>query len=623
MNFFEHQAKAHQYSRWLILLFIAAVIVIVGMTDVLVTYLYLLGEKNQDVASNLKVHLITIASVLIVMMTAIVYRMNSLDNGGVQVARELGARLIPFGTRDPKERQLLNVVEEMAIASGFPVPQTYIIDTKNLNAFAAGYTTHDAVVAVTDGLLQTLSRDELQGVIAHEFSHIANGDMRLNLKLTGTLFGILFIALTGQKLLSAASNTRRDGGMYLMVFGFGLMVIGYVGLFFSNIIKASISRQREFLADASAVQFTRNTAGIRQALLKINASVYGSALPSDQAAEFSHFFFLEGIASPDLALFDTHPTLDERIKRLKPNGDNELASKTVAQPVTPPKKQATKPKVDPTISMFAVIETIMMAGMASKDHINYAQQLIHEMPSALRLASQSPLSAYAMIIGLMMHESLLKNTAAQDQLLPDLNPAIMRALRKILQPLLSLNIQYRLPLIAMALPTLKSLSEQQKAALNQDLLTIIHEDDIVEVWEWALHYWITQLALNKPVMPKPKYDDFSEIAEEATLLISAVAYASSNAMSETAQRLVFKAAERELGITIGIVNRPALNSDRLVKALENLRYLQPLLKANFLKSLALVAQQDGIVEAKEVELIRTIAEGIGCPIPPVLPETSL
>lgn len=625
MDFFEHQAKAHQFSRWLIVLFILAVAATIGIADLLISITFSYYTKSY---MSMQTHFIVMITTFFVIMIASVYRLNSLDNGGRQVAEELGFWLVPSATRDPRERQLINVVEEIAIASGYPVPPTYIMHTDNLNAFAAGYTEHDAVIGVTSGLLEMLNREELQGVIGHEFSHIINGDIRINLNMTGILFGILFISLTGQKLLNIGGKltTKDSDGNHIAgifaIAGIFLVMVGHVGLTFGEIIKASLSRQREFLADASAVQLTRNPTGISNALKTIGGSQRETVIRGVQASEFSHFFFLDGIKHI-LPWSDTHPELEERIQRIEPNWDGRYIRKKRAK--QPPKSQPkpsrkqTQPITSATVSASVVLETIMMAGMPSNNHMQYARQLIKAIPKPLHTASQSPLSANALVLGLMMHQSLLKDTAAQSRLLPNLGQLIMQELRQLLNALLTLKIQYRLPLISMSLPALKGLSPKQKTALNTDLLTIIHADDTVEVWEWALHYWITQLALRKPEIPKPKYDDFSQIADETTLLVSAVAYASSKAISETAQRLVFKAAERELGITLGIVNKAALTSDKLVKAVEDLRYLNPLLKANFLKALSLVAQHDGVIEAKEIELIRTIAEGIGCPIPPVIP----
>ena len=235
----------------------------------------------------------------------------------------LGGRLVNPAQPDPDERKLLNVVEEMAIASGIPVPQVYVLpEEKGINAFAAGHSTSDAVVAVTQGALRLLTRDELQGVIGHEFSHILNGDMRLNLRLMGLIFGILCLAVIGRVLLHVRGGGKDKNPLPLL--GLVLVLMGWVGVFFGRLIQAAVSRQREFLADASAVQFTRNPAGLAGALKKIGGLSYGSKLKNAHAGEASHMFFGNGMGGSFLGLMETHPPLAERILALEPDFDGEF-----------------------------------------------------------------------------------------------------------------------------------------------------------------------------------------------------------------------------------------------------------------------------------------------------------
>jgi Zn-dependent protease with chaperone function len=247
---------------------------------------------------------------------ASLFRIASLRSGGGQVARQLGGTLVDSDTRDFKRSRLRNVVEEIALASGVPVPEIYVLEQESgINAFAAGYTPADAAVAVTRGALEKLDRDELQGVIAHEFSHVLNGDMRLNIRLMGMLFGILLLALIGRRvLLHARFGRSSKNGAAVLLIAAGLMMVGYVGLFFGRWIKAAVSRQREYLADASAVQFTRDPGGIGDALKKIAVYSDGSYLKAD-SEEVSHMLFGDG---QRMMLFSTHPPLHERIRRIDP-----------------------------------------------------------------------------------------------------------------------------------------------------------------------------------------------------------------------------------------------------------------------------------------------------------------
>src|ERR1700674_661298 len=238
--------------------------------------------------------------------------------GGAAVARMVGARRLEPASRDPLERRLLHVVEERAIAAGTRVAAVYVMDEEpGINAFAAGYDVSNSIVAVTRGTLETLNRDELQGVIGHEFSHIVNGDMSLNIRMIGVLAGIVFLGAVGGFILRNKSGKNKDGSVLLMI-GIGLLAIGYIGLFFARLIKASVAREREFLADAAGVQFTRNPDGLAGALDQIRATGRNSLITNRHAEDVSHLFFGEGISMAMSGLFATHPPLDERIRRVNP-----------------------------------------------------------------------------------------------------------------------------------------------------------------------------------------------------------------------------------------------------------------------------------------------------------------
>jgi Zn-dependent protease with chaperone function len=262
--------------------------------------------------------------VLAVIFIGSAYKTNELAGGGGSVATLMGGRLVNSNTTDPDERKLLNVVEEMAIASGVPVPQVYVLDEERaINAFAAGHTTSDAAIGVTRGCIQMLSRDQLQGVIGHEFSHILNGDMRLNLRLIGIIFGLLCIATIGRVLLSARSRSSRDNNA-LPLIGLALVLLGAIGVFFGRLIQAAVSRQREFLADASSVQFTRNPGGLSGALQKIGQYGYGSRLESEHAPDMCHMFFGNGVGEPFFGLLATHPPIPDRVRAIDPTWDGKF-----------------------------------------------------------------------------------------------------------------------------------------------------------------------------------------------------------------------------------------------------------------------------------------------------------
>ena len=305
MDFFKQQDKARSLSSYLYLLFAAAVVCIIISVFCLASIAFSYENSLASSAWTFELAIISTAITIIVVFLASAVRIGWLSQGGKVVAESMGGKKINQNTKDPMSRQILNVVEEMAIASGTPVPPVYLMEEEGINAFAAGYSPRDAVIGVTRGCATKLNRDQLQGVMAHEFSHILNGDMRINIRLTGIIFGIIFLASIGRILFnmgfySGAGRRRNDknnSGGIIIILGLGLLLIGWIGGFFGSIIRASISRQREFLADASAVQFTRNPDGIAGALKRIGGYKEGSKINSAGAQEFSHMFFCSGISS--------------------------------------------------------------------------------------------------------------------------------------------------------------------------------------------------------------------------------------------------------------------------------------------------------------------------------------
>jgi len=619
MNFFEHQEQARKSTRWLLLLFLMAVLAVIAITDFFILFVVSAMQAEtypsmQAVPASL--HMLIAVSVFVVIGMASLYRLLSLRSGGRQIAEEMGARLVVRSTTDTDEKRLMNVVEEMAIASGFPVPQVYVIKDGALNAFAAGYTPHDAIIAVTTGTLESLKRDELQGVIAHEFSHILNGDMRLNLRLVGVLFGILFIGLAGRKIARIALESRE--GVKFIPIGLAMVVIGYGGSLFGNVIKATISRQREYLADASAVRFTRDPQGVSGALKKIGGSLFGSYFQHQNADEYSHFYFAAGLTAPFFGLLNTHPPLKDRIKRIDPSWDGMFVKPAIKKKEKPVATQ--KKKLDTStaavVTVATVMETVLATGMPTQQHVDYAKSLIKEVPEPLLNATRDPFSAYALVLGLLMDRQLLTSIPQQDKILAGVDNAIRRELRSLITSLMRLDIKYRLPLIELAISPLKSLSSQQLDAFNQHILAVINHDAHVDIWEWALHYWLIELSLNPPTLPKAKYKNFKQLKVESNILLSALAY--SGSANQQQHQQAFAAAEQTLGITLTLLQEETVTSQLLVHAVEKLRDLTPLIKPKFIKALCLVAEKDGVIDVKEIELIRTISEGMGCPMPPIL-----
>jgi len=415
MDFFDAQEHARKQTRLLVFLFGVAVVAIIGAVYLAVTAgnAYATGEARFDPGTLVMVALFT--GLMIGGGSA--FRISSLRQGGGQVARMLGGREVPADTTDLAERRLLNVVEEMAVASGTPVPEVYIMDREEgINAFAAGYSIHDAAVAVTRGTLDTLTRDELQGVIAHEFSHIMNGDMRLNIRLIGLLHGILLLAIVGRGILYAGGRgggRGRGGGGggagQIAILGIVLLLVGYIGVIFGKLIKAAISRQREYLADSSAVQFTRNPDGIAGALKKIGGQ--GSRIRDHHAEEASHMFFASGLKLSFGSVLATHPPLEKRIRRIDPTWDGDLdaeprpesSARQEARQAERLRKEREEAKPDGIELASAGAMIMASIGAPKGEHIRFAAALLRSMPEELRDAVHDQLGARAVVYALLLH----------------------------------------------------------------------------------------------------------------------------------------------------------------------------------------------------------------------------
>jgi len=412
MNFFESQDRARKNTFQLVFLFTLAVITLIIMTNllVMVVFGFINSEQMQSGGALIRTmdwqkFALVSAAVGAVVLTGSLYKIMALSAGGRTVADALGGQLIPQNTGDLKQRRLLNVVEEMAIASGIPAPPVYILTGEpGINAFAAGFTPRDAVIGVTQGLIDHLSREQLQGVIAHEFSHIFNGDMRLNIRLMGVLNGILIIGLTGYYILRVTRGRGKNAGG-ILVLAIGLMVIGFAGIFFGGLIKAAVSRQREYLADASAVQFTRNPDGIAGALKRIGGLGYGSIVENPVAPEISHAFFAQGVSGFMQSLSATHPPLEKRIRLIDPHWDGKFDTADKTDPLRN-EEQAVK---DATLSreelaqkaatvavgvtMATVANAIDQIGNPKQEAIDHARALIAGLPAVITEAARETYGA--------------------------------------------------------------------------------------------------------------------------------------------------------------------------------------------------------------------------------------
>lgn len=645
MNFFEHQDLARRNTRRLVFLMVLAVLSLITVTTLLVAVVlyYFQYDPMQPAAGNVLTQSLSALSwellgyitlgIGTVVLAGSLFKLLQLNAGGRTVAEAMGGRLINLDTRDGDERKILNVVEEMAIASGTPVPPVYVMEDDSINAFAAGKHPQDAVIGITRGCIQLLSRDELQGVVAHEFSHILHGDMRLNIRLVGILHGILLLGLLGYYLLRSAhlgaGRSRRgngNAGLPMIALGLGLMIVGYAGTFFGNIIKAAVSRQREFLADSSAVQFTRNPEGIAGALKKIGAHSQGSMLSNAHAAEFSHMFFGQGIQTRFNALMATHPPLAERISRIQPHWDGQFPTLnrqvSTAVPPTPGGQSE-------HIAGFAAAggsgsgsaSAIDSIGQPSAEHVVHARNLLQSIPDALNEAAHDPFSARALVYSLLISKSSEAIAEHQWRRLQDLaDPAVLEAAEQLHPTVIKLDRELNLPVLEVCIPALKQLSPREHKRFKTILADLIQADQKVDIFEWCL-YRITMHNL-EPKQRSSANLSLKQLADECRLLMAFVAH--SGHASEAAAQAAFDNGFNSLGLGQRFfMAKGSLRLPELDAALDRLKTLKPLQKPTLLKALANCIAHDAKVTVTEKELFRSIADSLDCPVPPLLPEQRL
>src|SRR5687768_11875698 len=570
MDFFQAQDAARARTRTLVLLFLAAVAAIIAAVY-LVVHLAFLPRGS---AVNRQLLLTVAAATTALIASGSIGRTLQLRQGGGRVATLLGGRRVDPNTADELERRYVNVVEEMALASGTPVPAIYVLHREaGINAFAAGYALDDAAVAVTRGTLETLDRDELQGVIAHEFSHILNGDMRLNIRLMGLLYGILLLTVVGRGVLRGAGRgrSRKGGGGQLALVGLGLVIVGYIGVFFGRLIQAAVSRQREYHADAAAVQFTRNPGGIAGALTKIGG-LLGSRIENHHAQEASHLFFATGLKQSAASLFATHPPLADRIQRIDATFRGELAAGAApaargdaaiagmaAAGFAP---GITSQALGITSAALGITSAALVAsvGAPQAKHVAYARQLLASLPPHVYAAAHDRDGAAVLLFAVLLHEpESPATTAAQDSTLrAHGGNALVQRARDLARATAPLGEAPRLPLIDLLLPALSQLSQAELQRVRNSAAALIAADNRVDPFEFTLLHLLDRHVHaahhNAASAAATKVHSFAAIRTESEIVLSAVAWA--GAVSAAAAADAFAAGAASLPRLQGIRLRP-------------------------------------------------------------------
>ncbi len=648
MDFFARQDRARALTRRLVWMFALAVIATVVAVN-LVTYAAIewyvqeaggRGARTLEVEAgagqgrapligdlHLKAQVAATVVTLLIIGLGSLFKTAQLRGGGPTVATSLGGR--PAAPeRDEREKQLVNVVEEMAIASGVPMPQVYVLDREDgINAFAAGLGQHDAVVAVTNGALLRFTRDELQGVIGHEFSHILNGDMRINLRLMGLIHGILVIAFTGRVVMNLAANSGRsrrsdgkgNGALPLLLSGLALLVIGSIGYFFGQLIKAAISRQREFLADAAGVQFTRNPAGLGSALKKLGSGSAGSAVRHERTSEASHLFFGRAVSAPFFGMLATHPPLDERIRAIEPNWDGTFPTNTDAPLVPLQARDRTQQQsimgLAEAAAPIAAASVIGRIGSVAPAQVDFSSALLESLPARVLEAAHDPFSARAVVVALLFGPERAKAVPLYDLLERADDPALVREVRRLHPLIAGLAANARLPVLEICCPALQQLTASQRPSFLALLSRLAQADGVISPGEYCLTRLVAA-HLAPSSQPATIYALPSLLAPASVLLSALVRFGHTDAPG---QRAAFAAGAARLvpqGGTLPLVSVDDCGPVALDAALQRLAQASPGIKRRILDACAWTVAADGVIQPGEAELLRVVSMILACPMPP-------
>ena len=655
MDFYRYQDQAKKLSTQLLILFFAGLISLSAALTLAGLFLWQLTDQVIHIDTNSQFwHWYIIGNVAIfaalVLITLLKY--SSLCKGGRVVAEALGARYVHVNTQDSGDTRLRNVVEEMALAAGMPVPSVYVLDEEpGINAFAAGMGINDAVVVVTQGAISYLTRDELQAVVAHEFSHIQHGDIRLNQQLAALIGSLMFLGELGRWLSQGTgrghhriSGSQSKSSSALPFFGLTLMLLGAAGTVWGKLMKSALNRQREFLADASAVQFTRYAAPLASALKKVGGHRYASLIFHPQAETFSHLFFSQGLSQNFRGWLASHPPLQDRIRRLEPDWDGMYSSnlQPMADEPPPPLPSAFTAAVQLKVAGSADLATLLLAQStlatasvtapkptgqekitppitADTPPVLYDMTAPSEwlplLPEALVKAARSPFDARLLLYRLVLADELTARLK-QRYLLGQEEAAVLALTQH------TIPCGLRLALVELAIPALKELTATQYQAFHEMLWQLIMADQHTSFAEWLLYRMLThQLTphFSHEARQSIKYRELQAVAPAIEQWLSYLAQQADNA--EQASH-IFAAGCAALSLpSLNLQELPT--QETLGNALDQLQQSSPTIRFNFLQALVKAIEFDGNISGHEAELFQMLAYCLDCPIPPpqVLSET--
>jgi len=623
MDFFQHQDKAKSRTFLLVVLYGLGLLALAGLVAVITVMTCVSADIDMDVAIGLTI--LCVGCIFLLVLGGSLCKTVQLSAGGGRViAESLGGRQVSSSSIDPADRRLYNVVEEMALAAGVPVPTLYIMDNeKSINAFAAGFSPNAAVIGVNRGTVDLLTRDELQGVIAHEFSHILNGDMRMNMRLIGILFGLNLLAIVGYYAMRSiryipVSNNRNDKGgggaivIAIIMGGLVMMIIGYIGVFFSAIIQAAISRQREFLADASAVQFTRNPDGIAGALKKIGCPTVGSNLTEAQAAEASHLFFGNVCGLFSLGgLLATHPDLTLRIRRIDPRFDGRFPKRI--EPVRFTDKPQ-RSKIQPTTgSRQSVLGNI---GELNLENVLAAGALLNTIPKNVSASANNPLTAQAVFFALLLDSDETIRRKQINQIQETCSAFLLKETQRLYPEICSLPEEKKIPLaqrVSASLRAMTAAQYQQFVAVVDILIAADHKMNLFEYTIKAMLLRDLDIYFGLAKQLCVRYTSLSSVRQPIAAVLSYLAYAGHTDHAEVLG--AFSAAMKELGLPEEILPESETSVQKFDQSLRMLAETCPTLKKQIFAAFMTCVWFDGKITSNEAGLIRAIAAMLAIPMP--------
>ncbi len=635
MDFLEHQKKARGRSKALFWIFpIAVLLVAIGVWLVLRWSLWLLlpgiarvsenpaawestVESGQLWLGSAQFAFWTIGIVMVVIFVASLWKMLSLRGGGMTVALLMKGIPISHATSSRERRQLLNVVEEMSIASGMPVPPVFVVDSRSINALAAGWTPEDAVIIVTQGLVDRLSRDEMQGVAAHEFSHIVHGDIRINSRLVGVIHGIMIVGGIGQWMLrspSEASGFDRGSArgsililVILAIIGFFIMVVGSIGTLVGRIIQSAVSRQREFLADAAAVDYTRNPDGIAGALREIGSRGSRNRLASINSNEFAHFFF----TNPASGWLSTHPPLEHRIARIERVPVEDIGRITTVG--------GGGAGVSAGIELGIACAGLQQLGEMTPSMTEHARSLMDQLPRRLLDSIHTPLGAQAAILGLVYDPDFELQRKQRSMVSSRIGAPVTAEIKAIHPYLIAMDRVQKLLILDLSVPALARLDRFETERLIEVVELCIKADERTDLFEWLVgRIILRRLRLRLSLhLSREGRRTLDQVGPSAACAVYAVARR--GAREEEAADAAYAAGIKRLGVALPVPDRSSMSLESLGKAFDELGEAALEVRVAILESCLVTAANDGMIRTGEYEMIRAVADALGIGMPPILP----